>query len=397
MIRLGVIGYGRRMRNVLGTLARFNAGTRVVAVLDPRAEELRQSYPGELAGVTFYDELDPLLDSGVDGVLIGTRCSLHTPYAMRVLERHLPLFLEKPVAITWEQLTALQAAAEVSRSPVVVSFPLRVSALCQTAKAIVDSGAIGTVEQVQAVNNVPFYGSGYYHGWMRDDQETGGLWLQKATHDLDYITDLIGQPPVRLCAMEAKTVFRGDMPAGLRCVDCWRQEECPESPVNLFYLQGVRPAVEPNDWRCSFAVDTGNHDSASAIIQYAGGMHAVYSQNFYARRGAAARGATLLGYRGTVQFDWYRNEVTVHHHHSNRVERHRFEETAEGHHGGDKELLHNFLQVLTGKGGSRTPLAAGILSCQLCLMARDACQTGAYQEFRPLGVVANSSAQPVQA
>ena len=62
-----------------------------------------------------------------------------------------------------------------------VSFPLRVSALCTTAREIIDSGVIGTVENVQAINNVPFYSGGYYHGWMRDDEETGGLWLQKAT------------------------------------------------------------------------------------------------------------------------------------------------------------------------------------------------------------------------
>ncbi|HET8630317.1 MAG TPA: Gfo/Idh/MocA family oxidoreductase [Thermomicrobiales bacterium] len=382
MIRLGVIGYGNRIRHVLKTIERFHAGTRVVAVLDPRADALRREFPGALADATFYDDAGALLDAGVDGVLIGTRCSLHTPYAVEVLARDLPLFLEKPVAIDWDQLAALREAAARSQSPVVVSFPLRVSALCETARAILDSGAIGTVEHVQAVNNVPFYAWSYYHGWMRDEAETGGLWLQKATHDFDYLNSLIRQRPVRVAAMESKTVFRGEMPAGLRCVDCWRQEECPESPYSLFALQGLTPEVEPNEWRCSFAVDTGNHDSASALIQYESGLHAVYTQNFYTRRGAAARGATLVGYRGTVKFDWYQNEVTVHHHHTDKVERHRFEATGEGHHGGDMELARDFLHALAGQAPSRAPLDAGLLSCQMCLMARDSCREGAFQEFR---------------
>jgi predicted dehydrogenase len=384
MSRLGVIGYGRRIRHILNTIDRFKLGDRVVAVLDPREAELRAVFSEALAGVAFYDNPDRMLDGeALDGVLIGTRCTLHTPYAVKVLERNLPLFLEKPVATNWDQLAELQTASERTRSQVVVSFPLRVSPLCENAHQVIVSGAIGTVEHVQAVNNVPFYAGDYYHGWMRDEAQTGGLWLQKATHDFDYLNFLIDQQPVGIVAMESKTVFRGDMPAGLKCVDCWRQVECPESPYNL-YRQGVTDDVEPNDWRCSFAVDTGNHDSASAIIRYESGMHAAYTQNFYTRRGAAARGATLVGYRGTIAFDWYKDELTVHYHHSNRVERHRFDASGAGHHGGDEELAEEFLNAVAGKESTRAPLAAGILSAQMCLMARDACQTNTFQDFRSL-------------
>jgi len=384
MIDLGVIGYGHRIRHVLATLERFRAGTRVVAVLDPRAAELRQEYAEALEHATFYDDVDRMLESGLDGVLIGTRCSLHAPYAVKVLKRDLPLFLEKPVATSWEQLAQLKAAADLSHSRVVVSFPLRVSPLCEMAREIVDAGVIGSIEQVQAVNNVPAYGYYYYHYWMRDDAETGGLWLQKATHDFDYINSLVRQRPRRICAVESKTVFKGDMPAGLKCVECGRQKECMESPYNLFYRQGLSHTLELNDWLCSFAVDTGNHDSASAIIEYENGTHAVYTQNFYVRRGAAARGATLVGYRGTIQFDWYRDELIVHHHHSSRVERHRLEGSTEGHFAGDKELAHDFLGVLAGQNCSRAPLDAGLLSLQMCLMARDSCRKHSFEEFLPL-------------
>lgn len=379
MIRLGVIGFGRRMRHMVGVVEKFRAGTKLVALVDPRAEALRTEFPDTLGAATAYPDVERMLaEAELDGVMIGTRCSLHTPMAIRVLERGLPLFLEKPVAVSFGQLAALREAAAQTSSKVVVSFPLRVSALCNTAREIIDSGAIGTVEQVQAVNNVPFYSGGYYHGWMRDDEETGGLWLQKATHDFDYLNSLIRQRPTSIVAMESKTVFRGDMPAGLHCVDCDRQRECPESPRSLFF-QGVTKAIDPNDWQCSFAIDTGNHDSASAIIGYQSGIHATYTQNFYTRRGACARGATLVGYRGTIAFDWYREELTVHHHHSSRVERHQFSSTGTGHHGGDEQLIEDFLNVITGQGESRAPLEAGLLSVEMCLLAREACQTRRYQ------------------
>jgi len=308
-----------------------------------------------------------------------------------VLARNLPLFLEKPVAIDEQQLAELNAAAAASSSPTVVSFPLRLSELCVMTKEVIESGVIGTVENVQATNNVPFYGSNYYHGWMRNEALTGGLWLQKATHDLDYLTYLVGKTPARIIAVESKTVFTGDMPAGLYCLECPIQKECPESQYNLFYTQGILHDMSEAEgfwdgrWQCSFATDTGNHDAATAILQYESGAHLTYTQMFYARRGAAKRGAIFTGYKGTASFDWYTDEVVIHHHHNGRVERHRVESEASGHHGGDERLAHDFLAILNGTGESRATLQDGLISAQLCLMAKRSCQTSQFQPFVPLG------------
>ncbi len=392
MRRLGVIGYGGRIRHMLDEIATFGTDATLVAVVDPAEAKLRIRFPDKLQHVTFYDDVDRMLDeAALDGVLIGTNCLYHTPYAIKVLERDLPLFLEKPVAIDEDQVARLHAASRTSRSEVVVSFPLRLSELCVMAKEILDSGVIGTIENVQAINNVPFYGSNYYHGWMRDESLTGGLWLQKATHDLDYLTWLMGTPPARMIAVESKTVFTGEMPAGLYCLECPVKETCPESQLNLFAMQGIIDDMRDAEswwdgrWQCSFAVDTGNHDAATAILQYESGAHMVYTQNFYARRGAAKRGATLLGYKGTVSFDWYTDEVVVHHHHNARVERHKLESTGGGHHGGDKRLANDFLAILNGTGPSRATLADGLLSAQICLMAKRSCTTSQFQPFVPLG------------
>lgn len=386
MIRLGVIGYGRRTRYVLDTIRRVDPSVRVVAIADPRADALRQSDSDALGDVSwFYDGVAMLDVTRLDGVVISTRCSSHTPLAIEVLNRDLPLFLEKPVSITWEQLTALNVAYQRSRSPVVVSFPLRVSPICEEVRRLIDEGAIGPVQHVQAVNNVPAYAATYYHGWMRDDVETGGLWLQKATHDLDYLNYLIGQQPVQLCAMESKTVFKGIMPAGLHCRDCELQDECPESPINQFDRQNLPRTPEAEDWRCSFATDTGNHDSASVIVRFASGVHAVYSQNFYTRHGAIARGATLIGYNGTISFDWYRNEIVVHSHRSGQTQRLNPGGEGHGHHGGDEGLARDFLAAINGQESRRATLAAGLQSAQLCLLARESCLTNQFQDINPLG------------
>ncbi len=49
-----------------------------------------------------------LAKEDLDGIIIGTRCSLHTPLAIKAMERGVPIFLEKPVYISMEQVQALK-------------------------------------------------------------------------------------------------------------------------------------------------------------------------------------------------------------------------------------------------------------------------------------------------
>jgi predicted dehydrogenase len=187
MIRLGVIGYGGRARGVLGHMGNLNAGTQVVAIADPRCEELKTSSGLDANKVAFYSDADEMLGKEqLDGVLVGTRCHLHAPMGIKVLERNIPIFLEKPIATNVADLLALKKAGEGKSGRVVVSFPLRVTPLVQLAKEIIESGQVGTIEHVQAWNNVN-YGKCYYQEWYRDENETQGLWLQKATQMKDDI------------------------------------------------------------------------------------------------------------------------------------------------------------------------------------------------------------------
>ena len=387
MIRLGVIGYGGRIQGMLRMIDSLKAGVQLVAISDIRNDQIKHQMIEQgrsTEGIHFYTDADAMLDQEqLDGVLVGTRCSLHAQMGRKVLARNLPLFLEKPIATTMADLVSLKQAGEASNSKVVVSFPLRVTPLVQLAKEIVDSGQIGTVEHVQAYNNVP-YGGVYYHYWYRDEAETGGLFLQKATHDFDYINYLLNIKPVLISAMTSKQVFRGDHPAGLACLDCPEQETCMESPRNLFLASAATSRIDElpyPSYLCSYAVDTGNEDSGSALIQYETGLHVSYSQNFFARKGAATRGATLIGYKGTLQFDWYTDELKVYMHHSPRVETHKIDSKAMSHGGGDLVLARNFLDVILGKGNSVSPLQAGLMSVLMCLKAKESAKTHTFQEI----------------
>ncbi len=383
MKRVGVVGFGRRLQHMAKVVQRNDPEVVVTAIVDPASDARRAELPDVLGSATTFSSIEQMLHSGnIDGVMVGTRCDLHTPVAVEVLASNLPLFLEKPVAIDWDQFHQLSEAFLASKSPTVVGFPLRVSPLCELAARIVRTGTLGTLAQVQAVNNVPAYSIGYYMGWMRDETQTGGLWMQKATHDFDYLLSLLADgelagQPTRVIAMESKQVFRGDRPAGLHCRDCDIRHECVESPYLPASVRSRQTGREAATLQCAFAVDTGNHDSASALIQFESGLHLNYTQNFVTRRGAASRGATVIGHDATLSFDWYRDELLVHHHHEARVERHSYGKGDEGHHGGDDELGRDFAKALSGRKSSRASLSIGLESARLCLRARDAARATA--------------------
>ncbi len=382
MSNIAVIGYGSQIKRLTGILLEQDNNNRIAAIADPKHEEIKREMQAEgidTDGIRYYGSADELLNDGeYDGVLIGTRCSLHTPMAIKVLKKGFPLYLEKPVSTTMTDLIALRNAYRSSASPVVVSFPLRVTPHVKLVKEIIDSGKIGTVEHVQAINNVA-YGSVYFHNWYRNEEETQGLFLQKATHDFDYISHILGIRPIRVCAMTSKQIFKGTKPAGLKCGVCEEQESCPESPQNL-----RKSGEQPFGDNCCFAEDTGNEDSGSALVQYESGMHVSYSQNFFVKKKAGTRGARFMGYKGTVEFDWATDQVKVFMHHTPRVETYQIDSsaTAVGHGGGDHILMDNFARMMKDRRTkSISPLDAGLESALLCLKAKASAKTGSFQNI----------------
>ena len=370
------------MRNVAPDLA-------VTGIVDPDEEGARSRLAeSDRSDVAFHETVDELVRQGKpDALVIGTRCNLHTPYATEAARYDLPLFLEKPVSTSMEQAIALERAFESSRCQVVVSFPLRVSPLCVLCREQIESGAVGDAAHILGVNYVP-YGTCYFDGFYRNHSVTQGLFLQKATHDFDYMSYVMGSSIVRVAAMASYgRVFGGDKPAGLTCGECDEVETCLESPENR---RRNHSGGGSHDHPCLFGTDTGspesgmNEDSSSALIEFASGAKGVYTQVFYTRRDAGTRGATVSGYHGTIGFDWYTNELRYTRHHRPFSDVTRAHEGM-SHFGGDDELAWDFIRLIQGRGESRTPIGTGVQSAYACLAAKESAEQGRFVDVRQFG------------
>ncbi len=354
-VRLAVIGCGGRAGRLVQQIAELDQEVELVGVLDPDEDGVRSRLPERFAGAPFYGSVGDLhRGARPTAVLVGTRCHLHTEYAIEVAGLDLPLFLEKPVSISMEQARRLEAAYSGRYERAVVSFPLRVSSLAELIAGRIRSGAVGTPEHIAATNYVS-YGTVYWEQGYRDYTITGGLFLQKATHDFDYIAMLMGSPIVQVAAMgNYGRVFGGDKPPGLRCSECDETATCPESPENR-RRNGLRTA---DDHLCLFSSDTRtaegtNEDCSTAILRFASGAHGTYTQVFFTRRDAHRRGAVVSGYQGTIEFDWYTSDYREVRHHDRFSGQGHLDEGEDGHHGGDANLIGDFLAL--ARDG--TPLA----------------------------------------
>jgi predicted dehydrogenase len=355
VIRLAVIGLGERSAWMLQLMAEAEPGVRLVAIVDPARNDVQRRIEESRVSVdkppAIFDDVDAFLagNADVDAIVLGTRCLLHTPIAIKLASLGLPLFFEKPVAIDWQQLDALREAfGPEGGEQVVVSFPLRRTPLFDAVVDIVRSGRLGVLNQIQAVNFVS-YGAVYVESWYRDYELCGGLWLQKATHDFDYLHHLVDAKPLWITAMHSQCVWR--------------------------------PPVL-------------HQDAGSAIVQYDSGLHVAYSQNFLTRRTAHRRGATITGEDGTLTFDWVTDKLRFVDHTCDRVD--EVEVKAEGgHNGGDHALARNFLDVVLGRSPSLTPLADGLRSAATCLAARDAAHRRSVEPIPPQAEVQRPDPQRI--
>ena len=373
--KIGIIGFGKRASGVLENELKFFPELEVAAIADVDLEQVKETVKKNpllnVEKIQFYTDAIEMLDKEqLDGVFVATRCDLHAGFAVEVLKRNIPLFLEKPVVTNMKDYEMLKKAVDENEAGGITSFPLRITVLLQKAKEIYDSGVLGTLSQIQAYNNVS-YGRVYYKDWYHDDSITGGLFLQKATHDIDYINYVLGMKPVEVCAMESKMVFKGDKPENMQCPDCPEYETCLESSKVVVEKLGDNPHGN----HCSFAKSTGNQDSATIMMRYENGMHAVYTQNFVARHLAGRRGMRMIGHTGTLEFDWKTNELLVFSHTECKVDKYLVKpKTGGGHSGGDYALIRDFIALMNGDK-SVSSLDEGLSSAYVCMMARESAQT----------------------
>jgi len=204
---IGLVGAGGFGQSVLLPALKAAGGTDAIAIASAGGATARRI--GEQYGfrVATADAGEVIAHPDVDAVLVLTRHDLHAPLVVKALEAGKHVFCEKPLALSRQELTAIERARAKSSGGVMVGFNRRFAPLVQRV-AQHFAGRHAPLVMHYRVN------AGFIppEHWVHDPVEGGGRILGEGCHFIDLLHFLAGSPPVRVYAesIGGGSRFRGD-------------------------------------------------------------------------------------------------------------------------------------------------------------------------------------------
>jgi predicted dehydrogenase len=256
-----VVGGGSIGRRHLSNLRQL--GVSNLRVCDPNPDRL--AYIWEHYQAASVANMDEGLGSNPDMVLICTPPACHAVQTLQAVRAGVPVFVEKPVSHSMQNLHELLAEERKSKLPVQVGYNLRFHPPIQKLKELVEKEAVGKIlwGRVESGSYLPDW-----RPWQdyRDSytaiRKLGGGIILDGSHELDYVSWLFG------------------------------------APVELACMAGKVSKLE---------IDV--EDCATVLLRFSNGsqldVHVDFMERFY------SRGCVLAGENGNLQWDFKSNTVHV--------------------------------------------------------------------------------------
>lgn len=168
-------------------------GVEVVALADPAPERLGEALGGcpTTTGYPSHDQL--LADPRVDVVAIMTPPHLHAPIAREALLAGKHIFLEKPGALTLEEMDSLLDLLASRGLEGSIDFVMRHHPLHRLTAGILRRHLLGPVERA-SFDNFARDDQLPAHHWFWDKARSGGIWVEHGVHFFDLFRWWLGEP-----------------------------------------------------------------------------------------------------------------------------------------------------------------------------------------------------------
>lgn len=422
VVRIAIAGVGSRGKNAYGLeLLNMKDRAKVVAVADIDPERL--ALAGDAHGVP--DEMRfPSAEAMLamprlaDAMLVCTQDRQHVPHAVAALKKGYDVMMEKPISPKLEDLQEITKVARENGRRVVVCHVLRYTPFFQTIKKTIDSGVLGEVVSIQALENVRYWhqAHSFVRGNWRREEDTSPMILAKCCHDLDYLVWLCGRKCERVSSYGSLMYFKeSNAPEGaaLRCTQgCKAKDGCPydaekiyltnkdtgilcgnvEWPIDVLAEnpteEKIRHAIETGPYgRCVFHCDNDVVDHQIVNMQMEGGASLSLTMSAFTSIGG--RTIKVMGTLGDLWGDMHENKIRigVFGKEPQVIDLGKEEKDFAGHGGGDRLLMEQFVDLMQGKepDGTITTLETSVESHLVALAAeKSRLENGESIEIAPM-------------
>ena len=196
-INWGFIGCGEVTEKKSGPAFNEVEGSQVVAVMS-RSENKARSYAERHHIRKWYTDAQELIDDpDVNAIYIATPPSSHATFAIMAMRAGKPVYIEKPLAASYNDCIRINRISEQTGVPCFVAYYRRYLPYFQKVKEIIENGTIGKVINVQLRFSVPPRDLDYRNEkelpWrLQPDIAGGGYFYDLAPHQIDLLQNIFG-------------------------------------------------------------------------------------------------------------------------------------------------------------------------------------------------------------
>ena len=213
-LSVGLIGAGRRGSYDAGIFAK-NEFAKVSHVCDIYDDQIAAALK-QFSGAKTFKNIDDLLASDVDAVLIATPPFLHPEHFEKAVKARKHIFMEKPAGVTPAGCRrVLEAAKNADKTKrITVDYQQRYGREYRKAYEIVKSGEIGGIKAIRA----SWIGGGLpersghpqseekIRNWLFYKEMGGDIIVEQNCHNLDVVNWFMGTHPVKAAGYGGRAV-----------------------------------------------------------------------------------------------------------------------------------------------------------------------------------------------
>lgn len=195
IVNLGVLGAGLFANAVLLPAIKKAGGVSLVGIASSGG--LHAQHSGRKYGFQYATSSDDeiLNDPNINTVAILTRHDSHADLVVKALKAGKHVFVEKPLAITPEQLAKIEKQLRITNYQLLTGFNRRFAPLAQSLQS--QTSNLREPKYIHYRINAGYIPLNH---WTQDEALGGGRIIGEACHFIDFITFLVGAPPVSVTA-----------------------------------------------------------------------------------------------------------------------------------------------------------------------------------------------------